>query len=288
MNDLIETNQQRKPNSAIEAQVMSRQAQEVQGAIVMAKKFPRDEYAAEQRIITACKRKRLAEVALYSYPRGGKKVTGSSIRLAEVLASNWGNIDYGIIELEQKEGESTMMAYAWDLETNTRRTMTFQTKHERAVNEYIDGKKVKVNKKLEDPRDVYEMNANLGARRVRQCILGLIPGDIQDVAEEEIMKTLQGQNTEPLKTRVVKMLDAFKKQYKVSREMIETKFQCSIDGLNERDLIDLRSIFNSLKDGMSKKEDWFEGVDIKKPQAKDDQPKTEKKAKDEKNKDLFG
>lgn len=49
-----------------------------------------------------CERKLVAENAVYQYPKGGQKVQGPSIRLAEVIARNWGNIDYGIIELDQK------------------------------------------------------------------------------------------------------------------------------------------------------------------------------------------
>ena len=132
--------------------MISRQAQEVQAAMVVAKRFPRDEIEANNRILNACKRKSLAERAIYEYPRGGENVTGPSIRLAEVMAQNWGNLDFGITELEQKNGESTVMAYCWDLETNTRQTKIFTVPHIRYT------KKGSV--ALTDPRDIYEMVAN--------------------------------------------------------------------------------------------------------------------------------
>ena len=116
-------------NHATTEMVISRQAQEVQAAMVIAKKFPRDEVQSFNRIMKACQRKTLAEQAMYEYPRGGTKVTGPSIRLAEAMAQNWGNLDYGIVELEQKNGESQVMAYAWDLETNTRQTKIFSVPH---------------------------------------------------------------------------------------------------------------------------------------------------------------
>lgn len=152
--------------------MISRQAQEVQAAMVIAKKFPRDEVESFNRILRACQRKRLAEGAMYEYPRSGTKVTGPSIRLAEAMAQNWGNIDFGILELEQKSGESQVMAYAWDLETNTRQTKVFSVPHMRGTK--------RGNVPLTDPRDVYEMVANQGARRLRACILGVIPGDVVD------------------------------------------------------------------------------------------------------------
>ena len=49
----------------------SRQAQEVQAAMVIAKKFPRDPFEAFNKIMNACKRITLAKDAIYSYPRGG-------------------------------------------------------------------------------------------------------------------------------------------------------------------------------------------------------------------------
>ena len=105
MDSMIPMGQQMAvPKTSQTEMMISRQAQEVQGAIVMAKKFPRDEYDAMERIKRTCQRATLAEQAIYSYPRGGQTVMGPSIRLAEALAQNWGNIDYGVIELEQKNG----------------------------------------------------------------------------------------------------------------------------------------------------------------------------------------
>lgn len=136
------------PKTSQTEMMISRQAQEVQGAIVMAKKFPRDEYDAMERIKRTCQRATLAEQAIYSYPRGGQTVMGPSIRLAEALAQNWGNIDYGVIELEQKNGSSEMMAYAWDLESNTRVTKIFTVEHKRDTR--------KGTYQLTDSRDIYE------------------------------------------------------------------------------------------------------------------------------------
>ena len=92
------------PKTVSAEMMISRQAQEVQAAMIVAKRFPRDEVMSHNRILNACKRRSLAERAVYEYPRGGENVTGPSIRLAEVMAQNWGNLDFGITELEQKNG----------------------------------------------------------------------------------------------------------------------------------------------------------------------------------------
>ncbi|KAF6538641.1 MULTISPECIES: hypothetical protein [unclassified Bacillus (in: firmicutes)] len=229
--------------------MVSRQAQEVQAAMVIAKKFPRDVYAAFDRIKKACERRLLAENAVYEYPRGGTKVSGPSIRLAEALAQNWGNIDYGIMELEQKAGESSVMAYAWDLETNTRQTKIFTVKHERKARGAIT--------KLDDPRDIYEMVANQGARRVRACILGVIPGDIVDAAVDMCQKTLISGHKEPLEDRLRSAFSLFKKEFGITKEMIQEYIGSNVDAFTEQDFLKIGRIYTALRDGMAKKEDYF-------------------------------
>lgn len=212
--------------------MMSRQAQEVQGAIVMAKKFPRDEVESFNRIVRACQRKGLAENAMYEYPRGGTKVVGPSIRLAEAMAQNWGNIDFGIIELEQKNGESQVMAYAWDLETNTRQTKVFTVPHIRSTK--------KGNVPLTDPRDIYEMVANQGARRVRACILGVIPGDVQDAAIDQCNKTMSEGEKKPVIDLVRDMAAIFEREFSVPIEAIEKYIGCKSEAFSMNDLVRLK------------------------------------------------
>jgi hypothetical protein len=261
----------------------TRAAQEVQAAMVIAKKFPRDVNAAYTRILQGCKRKALAEQSAYAFPRGGSKVSGPSIRLAEHLAQNWGNFESGVIELERREDESSAMAYAWDLETNSRDVKVFTVKHIRDRGESKGG-----SQQLTEQRDIYELVANQGARRKRACILSLIPGDIVDAAEAECDKTLKGDNTEPLIDRVRKMASAFM-EIGVTTDMLEKKRLGHIlDATDENELVALRKIYVSLRDGMSKREDWFaqdpseqptgkQGFGFKKPAEEKPKEKGEEK-----------
>lgn len=232
------------------AAVVARQSAEVQAAVFMAKQFPRDVDAAIVRINKACSRKGLAEEAEYAYPRGGERVTGPSIRLAEVIAQNWGNMDFGIVQLEQRPTETVMQAYAWDLETNTRQTRLFHVPH---IRETKAGKK-----SLDDSRDVYELTANMGARRLRACILGVIPGDIVDMAVDTCRKTMKGAYTEPLEDRVRKMLVAFEKDYNVPKDAIEKYVGFPSVRFDENDLAKLRKVYAAIKDGVGKREDYFD------------------------------
>lgn len=253
--------------------MVSRQAQEVQAAIVVAKRFPRNSVDSYNRVIDACKRKKLAEAAIYEYPRGGQKITGPSIRLAEAIAQNWGNIDFGITELEQRNGESQVMAYAWDLETNTRQTKIFTVKHIRHTKngDYP----------LTDPRDIYEMVANNGARRLRACILGVIPGDVVEGAVEQCNKTMIGDAKKPVIDMVREMAQIFKTEFGVTLQQIEKYIGWRSESFSMNDLVKMRRLYNSLKDGMTKKEDVFD-MSIKEEVVdalgqKEEQPKQQAK-----------
>jgi hypothetical protein len=226
----------------------SREMAEAVASVQMAKAFPRDLVAARDRILNACTRPELAKVACYTYARGGTDVTGPSIRLAEALAQNWGNMQFGIRELEQRNGESTCEAFAWDMETNTRQTKVFQVLHIRHTKR---GDTV-----LTDPRDIYELIANNGARRLRACILGVIPGDIIDEAVAQCDVTLKTK-FEVTPERIKSLVEHFA-EFGVSKEQIEIRIQCRVDAMKPAQLVSLGKIYNSLKDGMSKPEDWFE------------------------------
>lgn len=254
----------------------SRQTQEVQGQIIMAKRFPRDEIAARNRVLTACQRKKLAEGAEYEYVRGTSKVIGPSIRLAEALAQNWGNIDFGFVELERKSGESIVMAQAWDLETNTRQTRTFAVKH---VRELKEGR----TKPLTSDRDINEMVSNQAARRMRACILGIIPGDIVEEAIDQCHKTLLGKEDTPMIDRIKKCVMVAEKEYQIPQESLEKYIGCKADAFSMNDLIRLNRVFNSIKDGMAKREEIFELPGVEKKEAEDAFAGKEKgKKKDEK------
>jgi len=232
---------------------MTRAEKEVQGRLVLAKKFPRDQVQCRADIMENCKRKELAEKALYAYPKGGKTVTGPSIRLAECIAQNWGNFQFGVVELSSTAGESEVQSYAWDLQKNTYEEKVFTVKHQRKARGEIHN--------LEDPREVYEMNANQGARRLRACILGIIPGDVVDKAVAACIRTLAGKSSEPISDRALAIVTAFS-DLGVSQSMIEGNLGHTLETIAEIELVNLRSIYTSLNDNFAKVEDYFKQGDV--------------------------
>lgn len=250
------------PNTMTEVKAQ-REASEIQAMVFMAKQFPRNQIQAADRILNACTRQMLADSAVYSYPRGGQNVEGPSIRLAEVLAQNWGNIDFGIRELSQENGVSTVEAYAWDLETNVRQAKVFQVAHKRMAK---GGTKT-----LTDPRDIYEMVANQGSRRLRACILSIIPGDIVEAALAQCSVTQAasvGATPEEIK-ETIRKLTATMGKFGITAENIQDRYQCRLEAIRPAQIVELRKIYTSLKDGMSKPSDWFAIQEVKKSSAQD-------------------
>jgi len=96
-----------KPGGAMAARTVA----EIQAQVFMAKQYPRDENQARARILRACQRPGLASKAIYTYPKGGQRVSGPSIRLAEAMAQAWGNLDFNTVILEQRETESVCLSY---------------------------------------------------------------------------------------------------------------------------------------------------------------------------------
>ena len=250
------------PNTMTEVK-SQREASEIQAMVFMAKQFPRNQIQAADRILNACTRQTLADSAVYSYPRGGQNVEGPSIRLAEVLAQNWGNLDFGIRELSQENGVSTVEAYAWDLETNVRQAKVFQVAHKRMAK---GGTKT-----LTDPRDIYEMVANQGSRRLRACILSIIPGDIVEAALAQCSVTQAasvGATPEEIK-ETIRKLTATMGKFGITAENIQDRYQCRLEAIRPAQIVELRKIYTSLKDGMSKPSDWFKIQEVKKSDAQD-------------------
>lgn len=248
-----------RPASAPTAMVAVEQQRvmaEVQAQMMMARANPRDPIFAMDRILNACTRPGLAEAAIYQYSRGGTDISGPSIRLAEAMAQSWGNIKTSVRELEQRDGASTVQAIAWDLETGYSADKVFQVPHVRYT-------KSGGAKRLEDPRDVYEAVSNNAARRLRACILAVIPGDVAEAAVlqcETTMKTTADTSPEAMQ----KMVGAFEK-FGVSRAQIEVRIQRRLDAIQPAQVVSLRKIYASLHDGMSTPADWFDPIEGEQP-----------------------
>lgn len=242
--DIVQPQTPARPNSQATAVEQARAEAEVKAAVVVAQQCPRDVDLALRMIEDACSQPALASRAFFAYPRAGQTVTGASIHLAREVARCWGNIDYGIRELRRDDegGESEMLAYAWDQQTNVRSSSSFIVPHAR-----WDSKR-KTRNPLEDPRDVYENNANNGARRVREAIFSVVPKWFSEHAIERCRATNEHGGGKPLAIRIQEALAGFDRAL-VTRDQLEAHIGKPTAQWTGDDVARLGVLFSSLQRG---------------------------------------
>jgi hypothetical protein len=233
---------------------------EIQAAILMAKQDRRNENQCYMEILDSCKRPFLAEKALYAYPRGGTMVTGPSIRLAEVLAQKWSNLKVGITIIKQTVDQTESRAYAYDMQTNYMVDQEFVVPHKRTTKKGVQ--------KLTDERDIRELCANIGSRILRGCILRVIPSDVVDAAIQQCKKTLESSEI-PMVEQIRSMVKAFD-ELGVKVEHIEKRLGHNLDATIPTEIVSLKSIYRSIRDGMANREDFFDIASPKVAEAKAD------------------
>lgn len=233
--------------------VQSREMSETQAKYMMAQHFPRDVIGNMDRILNAFTRPNLAEKSQYQFARGGSDIVGPSIRAAEAIAQQWGNMEFGFRELSRAVGAdgvpySDVEAFAVDLESRNRRPLQFIVKHWRDTKQG--------GYKLKDERDIYELIANNAQRRVRACILAMIPGDVIDAAMQQAEVTLRTK-ADTSQEAMAKMVEAFA-AFGVNKEHIEKRIQRRLDTIQPAQVVMLKRVYASLRDDMSVPGDWFE------------------------------
>lgn len=230
----------------------SRAVAEVQSAVVMARANPRDSKRALAQMRESCGMMRLAERAFFRFPRGGQTVSGASVHLARELARCWGNIDYGVKELARDDnyGQSEMLAFAWDLETNARSELAFIVPHMRD--------KKGGAQKLVDMRDIYENNANNGARRLRECIFSMLPPWFTEEAKEICNRTIT-ETDQSLPDQIAEGIKRYQ-DIGVTLENLEAKLGRARGAWTAHDVAQLRVIYQSLQRGEISKEEEFPSI----------------------------
>ncbi|WP_394436188.1 hypothetical protein [Streptomyces sp. SGAir0957] len=194
----------------------SRAVAEVQAAIYVARQFPREVDRSRSAMQAACSSMALAEKSRFRFPRAGGAVEGSTIHLAKALAQTWGNIQYGVTEMRRDDEyrQSEMQAWAWDVEANTRHVLTFIVPHAKFAKGKVEA--------LIDLRDIYENNANNGARRLREAIFAVIPDWFIEEAEDLCRETLAKGDGKPLPERIDGAVQVFQ-QLGINADRLEQK-----------------------------------------------------------------
>ncbi len=230
---------------------------EIYYAVLMSKKFPRNEPTLQSKILTACDNETFAEGAYYSFKRGSKKnektgewenniVSGPSIRMAREAARVWQNIRTGFVITHDDDESRGIVGYAWDVENNVRFTSADFFKK-------LIMRKTKADQPAEpktaDERELRELTNRRASILIRNNILSLFPAYFIDQAVETCKRTAAGGNKTDIKERIVLMQRAFGK-IGISGEALSKYLGKPLQACDREELANLRGIHEALRDGV--------------------------------------
>ena len=259
--ELLERNQLPVPARANELVLTEGEAaalQKVQARVLVAKKFPRNEDQCFQAVVRSCSRFNFAEKAEYRFKRGSKPdgkggftdniVQGPSVYLAREMCRIWGNLDHGFDIISEDDDRVTIRGWAWDLQTNSEihQDNTFRKVHQR----YDKKAGQTIWKPITDDRDLRELKNRQGALAERNCMLALLPEDLKQDAVEKARETVTNKITEDPESHRKKILEGFL-QVNVSAEQLEKFLGCKVAGASPAQLVELRSMWRAIADGVS-------------------------------------
>lgn len=234
-------------------EVAAAATQEIQGAIVMAKKFPRNEEQAFARLMQSCERYTFADRAEYEFPRGGSTVRGPSVYLMREAARIWGNIRHGFAILTEDEDRVTGRGFAWDIESNAAAAQDF------LVRKLIQRKSKGVTEWVRpDERDLRELVNNIGARAVRNCIRQILPDDLVEDATAKARSTIEAGVRENPDAAKKALIEGFRK-LGVMPAMLDEYLGHPLAQTSPEELARLRGVWKAIRDGQATWLDYAPG-----------------------------
>jgi len=217
-----------------------------------AKKYPRpkNNKIIQQMIMAdALVNEETARECYYAVPRAGGVINGPSARLSEIISNRFGNIHTAcrIIDHDLVHRTITAQAYAWDLETNNRKTAEWSEP---------------ITLKSSDSLKITKLSALSKAER--NAVLKVVPRVIWQPVLDACVNAAIG-DAASLGTRLQKAVKAFS-AYGIVPEQILAVFQ--VDTLNKltgNDLGTLLGMHTAIKEGTSTIDELFKPIVKKEP-----------------------
>jgi hypothetical protein len=199
----------------------------------------------------------MAERAQYSFPRGNKTINGPSIDSAREIARIWGNMRHGSGIVAEEGDKVHIRGFAHDLETNN--YAAFEDKFSKKVQRKDrDGNPVW---RDADERELRELVGKRGSILIRNAIFEILPRDLVDEAmnkaNETMTKAARGELTQSREEAVRRLAVAFD-SIGVTTDMLSKRLGHDLALLAEDELVDLRKVFASIRDGNSRREEHFD------------------------------
>lgn len=216
-------------------------------AITTARAFPRSiEKVARAVYSLVTLDEETAKECIYALPRGGKAIRGPSVRLAEIVASQWGNCDVAsrTVHTDRIEKYVESEGIFHDLETGLRRVARTRRS--------IADKNGKIYN-----QDMVIMTANAAASiALREAILKGIPKAIWRQAYVAAEKVIAG-DTKTLVQRRDQAMKAFAAFGVTPEQIFEALDLQGMQDITIDHIVDLTAMHTGLKDGSMTVEEMF-------------------------------
>ena len=212
------------------------------------------------RVAKECSRPGFARVAKYSVPRGGKRISGPSIRLAEAAIRIMGNIQIETPTLYDDPSRQIVRIEATDLETNASYALdlviekTVERKVLRAgqvaLGERINSSNERVYLVEATEDDFAVKKGAQVSKAIRTLGLRLLPGDLLDEAMAQVDATLHNEAAKDPDAERKAIADGFAKA-NVAPSHLKAFLGHELSQCSPAELVDLRALLRALLDGQT-------------------------------------
>jgi hypothetical protein len=178
-----------------------------------------------------------ARSAEYAKPQGGGFVRGPSIRLAELAAMFWGNLEVEVAEPVVSDRSVSVTASAYDLQNNYRQESLATVSIIGKTGQRFPGHLIET------------LILATAAKAKRNAILAVIPRSyVNDLLEHA--KGVATKNAPSLEETRGKMIEMFARKYKVSADQLCTLVDVrGIDDMASEHLDTIRGVWTALSEG---------------------------------------
>jgi len=222
---------------------------EIDQQIATAKAYPRLVSRVTQNILSLVTiDEQSAEECSYALPRGGKPIVGPSIRLAEIVAGQWGNCRVGarVVHIDRIEKFVEAEGIFHDLETNTATTARVR----RRISNKTGGL-------LTDDMIIVTGNAACSIAK-RNAILGGVPKVVWRKAYDEAEKVVKG-DVKTLAERRELIFKAFAAFGVKPEQLFASLGIAGEDDITLEHIPTLTGMRSALKSGEASVEEMFSG-----------------------------
>lgn len=212
---------------------------EIDMQIATARNFPRSVDRAKKGILQlAVLDEETAEECMYALPRGGKKIEGPSVRLAEIIQNQWGNcrVAARVVHVDRVEKYLEAEGVFHDLETNSAILCRVRRRISNANgNLYND--------------DMITMTGNAACSIAkRNAILGGVPKPVWRGAYEAVVDVVKG-DAETIADTREKVMQRFMKLGVTPERVFLTLGVNGVDDITLEHIVTLKGMASAIKNG---------------------------------------